>query len=100
LIGAFYYFGTSVKYDDVKQDYSKAFEYLEKACNIGNSFSCYIIGSSYDYDRGVKQDKDVAKYYDKACDLDIRLTAERNKKDTDFTELFYEAAQSLKYILI
>ena len=54
----------------VKQDYSKAIIYYEKACSLSDYFGCYNLGNLYNNGRGVKKDYSKANiYYEKACNL-------------------------------
>lgn len=58
----------------LKQDYSKAFDYSQKAClSNRNSGGCQTLGNMYQYGDGVKQDfVKSAFYYQKACELSDR----------------------------
>ena len=40
----------------MKRDYSKAFELLQKASNLGHVDSMYNLGVFYEYGKGVSQD--------------------------------------------
>ena len=52
----------------VKQDYSKAFTYYEKACNLEYYDGCNILGDLYVKGLGVGRDYNKAKiYYEKGC---------------------------------
>jgi TPR repeat protein len=62
----------------VKQDYFKAKEYYEMACDdFDDTAACYALGDLYRHGQGVTQDYFKAKeYYDKACDLRQQLGCE------------------------
>ena len=66
-------FDLGVRYDDgqgVKQDYSKATTYYEKACSMNDGDGCFISGLYYSQGKGVKQDYSKAStLYEKACNL-------------------------------
>ena len=58
----------------VKQNYQKAAELYQKACDGGNANGCSNLGSLYTNSQGVKQDFSTAKqYFGKACDLGLQL---------------------------
>jgi len=52
-----------------KDDYKKAAQYSEKACDIGNAKACFILSNLYSMGLGVKKDqfKNI-EYCQKACD--------------------------------
>ncbi|GHR25053.1 tetratricopeptide repeat protein [Helicobacter pylori] len=53
-----------------KQDFSKAKEYFEKACELNNGWGCNNLGDLYQNGEGVEKDLiKVAYFYTKACDL-------------------------------
>ncbi|GAA9480421.1 hypothetical protein BTM451_01190 [Helicobacter pylori] len=53
-----------------KQDFSKAKEYFEKACDLNISGGCGALGALYGDGEGVeKNSKKAAQFYSKACDL-------------------------------
>ena len=57
----------------VKQDYSKAFTYYEKACNLKYYNGCNSLGDLYVKGLGVGRDYNKAKiYYEKGCALECR----------------------------
>lgn len=65
----------------VGQDYAKAAELFEKACNEGDAWGCYVLGNMYEYGRGVRQNNQTAlEYYGKACDLGDQLGCENYAK--------------------
>ena len=56
----------------VKQDFTKAVQLYEKACNGGYVEGCYNLGLMYDTGEGVKQDSFKAfQLYEKACNDNI-----------------------------
>ncbi len=53
-----------------KQDFSKAKEYFEKACELNDGGGCVGLGFLYGSGDGVKQDsKKALALFEKACDL-------------------------------
>ncbi|GAA7921487.1 hypothetical protein HpMS258_01180 [Helicobacter pylori] len=53
-----------------KQDFSKAKEYFEKACELNNGGGCGALGDLYDDGKGVeKNSKKASQYFSKACEL-------------------------------
>ena len=65
IVGIIY----SSKNHDV-QNYHKAKEYFQKACDAKLAPACFNLGNSYVLGRGVRQNEATAKeYYGKACDL-------------------------------
>ena len=62
-----------MRYDDgqgIKQDYFKATELYEKACNGGDASGCFNLGVMYYNGQGVRADKQKAlNLYGKACDM-------------------------------
>ncbi|NPS34834.1 tetratricopeptide repeat protein, partial [Helicobacter pylori] len=53
-----------------KQDFSKAKEYFEKACDLNDGLGCSNLGSLYYNGEGVEKDlTKVAQFSSKACDL-------------------------------
>ena len=68
--------GLGVLYKDgqgVNQDYQKAAQLFQKACDSGNADCCAILGVFYQDGKGVKQNFSTAKqYYGKACDLGLQ----------------------------
>ncbi|GAA8644264.1 hypothetical protein HpBT331_01110 [Helicobacter pylori] len=53
-----------------KQDFSKAREYFEKACDLNNGGGCGALGDLYDDGKGVEKNlTKAAQFYSKACDL-------------------------------
>ena len=53
----------------VKQDFSQANQYFQKACDLKEGKGCFIIGHHYQNGKLVRQNKNTAKeYYGKACD--------------------------------
>lgn len=64
-IGAMYQYG-----DGVEQDYGKALEWYEKACNFGNASAMHNIARMHYSGEGVEQDYAKAlEWYEKAADL-------------------------------
>ena len=58
----------------VRQNYQKAAELWQKACDSGKAEGCYNLGVCYEDGQGVKQNFSTAKqYYGKACDLGLQL---------------------------
>ena len=54
----------------VKQDFFKAVQLYEKACNNNESGGCFNLGARYANGEGVKQNsKKALELYGKACDL-------------------------------
>lgn len=63
-LGAMYNLG-----EGVRQDYTKAAHWFEKAANQGNADAQYMLGLMYAKGEGVRQNYIVAKeYFGKACD--------------------------------
>ncbi|GAA7164100.1 hypothetical protein ID0405_03400 [Helicobacter pylori] len=53
-----------------KQDFSKAKEYFEKACDLKDGLGCAFLGGLYYSGEGVEKDLIKATYlYSKACEL-------------------------------
>ncbi|GAA9327389.1 hypothetical protein BTM402_02150 [Helicobacter pylori] len=53
-----------------KQDFSKAKEYFEKACDLNDGGGCGALGDLYDDGKGVEKNlTKAAQFYSKACDL-------------------------------
>lgn len=53
-----------------KQDFSKAKEYFEKACDLKEGLGCFNLGALYYSGKGVEKDLIKAAYfYSKACEL-------------------------------
>ncbi|GAA7781534.1 hypothetical protein JP0175_03880 [Helicobacter pylori] len=53
-----------------KQDFSKAKEYFEKACELNNGWGCNNLGDLYQNGEGVEKNSKKATYfYSKACEL-------------------------------
>jgi TPR repeat protein len=51
------------------QNYYKAKELYEKACQAGNSYGCNNLGDFYCFGKGVQQDYNKAKeLYKKSCE--------------------------------
>src|SRR5574344_419046 len=51
-------------------NYTRAFQYCEKACSLNDGGGCTKLGWLYDDGRGVRQDYKQAKtYYEIACNL-------------------------------
>ena len=56
-----------------EQNYQKAAQLSQKACNSGVAEGCAILGILYQDGKGVKQNFSTAKqYYGKACDLGLQ----------------------------
>ena len=65
----------------VKQNYQKAAQLYQKACDSGEAGGCAILGVSYQKGQGVKQNFSTAKqYYGKACDLGFQLGCDNYRK--------------------
>jgi TPR repeat protein len=65
----------------IKQDYFKALEYFQKACELNSGGGCSNLGVAYKHGNGVKQDYFKAvEYYRKACDLKNKLGCENYAK--------------------
>ncbi len=72
VLGAAYFKGTGVK-----QDYVKAVEFFQKACDLDEGSGCTNLGIAYEYGKGVRKSINKAlKYYGKACDLKFALGCE------------------------
>ena len=53
-----------------KKDFTNAFEYSKKACDLGSSDGCSKVGFHYLDGLGVKKNlKKAFKYFEKACNL-------------------------------
>ncbi|WP_193808721.1 tetratricopeptide repeat protein [Helicobacter pylori] len=53
-----------------RQDFSKAKEYFEKACDLNDGGGCGALGVLYENGRGVEKNLTKAAYfYSKACEL-------------------------------
>ncbi|GAA9289135.1 hypothetical protein HpHA234_01140 [Helicobacter pylori] len=64
-----------------KQDFSKAKEYFEKACDLNDGGGCGALGALYYNGDGVKQDsKKVAALFEKACKLGYKKACEMLKE--------------------
>ncbi|GAA7474369.1 hypothetical protein MMM102_01110 [Helicobacter pylori] len=60
-----------------KQDFSKAREYFEKACDLNNSGGCGALGMLYEYGQGVEKNlTKAAQFYSKACKLGLQKACE------------------------
>ena len=60
------------------QDFSKAKELYEKACNGGKASGCFNLGELYRAEEGVPQDFSKAKeLYKKACDEGLEVGCEK-----------------------
>jgi len=63
-LGELYYNG-----EETKQDYSKAAQLWQKACDLGDARSCNGLGLLYHNGQGVRQDYyKAAQLYQKACE--------------------------------
>jgi len=57
----------------VGQDYQKAAQLFQKACDGGEALGCGSLGILYEYGQGVRQNFTTAKqHYGKACDLGLQ----------------------------
>lgn len=87
-------YNIAIMYDKgyiVKRNRTKAISFFEESCDLGDPFACYYLGEAYAKGEGVKpsrygeglvpnQDGDlvnpdygkVVKYYEKACNIDVR----------------------------
>ena len=64
-LGNFYYNGYGVR-----QSHEKAFQYFNKACDLGSGKGCSSVGFAYYDGKGVKKDlKSAIKFFAKACEL-------------------------------
>ncbi|WP_390485139.1 tetratricopeptide repeat protein [Helicobacter pylori] len=64
-----------------KQDFSKAKEYFEKACDLNSGGGCCNLGVLYYNGDGVKRDsKKADQYFSKACKLGDQETCEALKE--------------------
>ena len=73
LLGGLYYQGQGVR-----QDYKKAAQLLQKACDGGIAASCGFLGSLYETGYGVRQNNITAKeLYGKACDMGSQFGCDR-----------------------
>ena len=65
----------------VKQDYFKATELYEKACNGGDVGGCNNLGLMYINGQGVRADKQKAlNLWGKACDMKDQMACENYAK--------------------
>ena len=56
-------------YGEIKKDYTKAIELYNKSCDSKYGEACYMLGTSYEFGKGVIQDSSKAKeFYIKSCD--------------------------------
>jgi len=56
--------------EGIEKDVFKAFEYMNKGCELGNPEGCFNLGLMYENGKGVNKSKSLAlKYLGKACDL-------------------------------
>ncbi|MEJ8588505.1 tetratricopeptide repeat protein [Helicobacter pylori] len=63
-----------------KQDFSKAKEYFEKACDLNSGGGCCNLGVLYYNGDGVKQDsKKAVALFEKACKLGAQKACEMLK---------------------
>ncbi|GAA6805712.1 hypothetical protein BTM505_08150 [Helicobacter pylori] len=63
-----------------KQDFSKAREYFEKACDLNNGGGCSDLGLLYEYGQGVEKNLiKASQFYSKACKLGYQLACEMLK---------------------
>ena len=52
-------------------DYENAIKYNKKACDLNDSYGCFILGNMYGQGQGVRKDINKAlEFYGKACDLE------------------------------
>jgi beta-lactamase hcpA (cysteine-rich 28 kDaprotein) len=70
----------------VKQDYKKAIQLYQKACDERESAACYRLGALYENGKVVEQNLSTAKkYFSKTCSLGFYLGCDSykrlNKKD-------------------
>ena len=64
--------------EGVSQDYTKAFQWFEKAANKGMAEAQYNLGIFYDDGKGVRQNKATAKeYFGKACDNGLQIGCDK-----------------------
>lgn len=86
-----------------KNDFTKANELWEKACNNGNTLGCYMLGVIYFDGKGIKQDYSKAKdLFEKACTGGVFQgcnnlgtmyeNANGVKQDYNKAKVFYEKA--------
>lgn len=72
-LGAYYHSGRHVK-----QDYKKALQYWEKACDLGNGYGCasagdlYLVGA-FIGDFGYNSASKAKELYNKACNLGLEF---------------------------
>ena len=65
-LAKYYYNGIGVR-----QDFTKALQYNNKACDLGNGDSCAFAGIQYYYGEGTKKDLNrVIKLWTKSCELE------------------------------
>ena len=58
----------------VRQDKSKALQYLKKACDLGDANSCAFVGAEYASGDNVKKDLKLAKgLFEKSCEMQDAL---------------------------
>ncbi|GAA7172549.1 hypothetical protein ID0408_05710 [Helicobacter pylori] len=64
-----------------KQDFSKAKEYFEKACDLKDGLGCAFLGGLYYSGEGVEKDLiKAAQFYSKACKLGEQLACKALKE--------------------
>ncbi|GAA7230395.1 hypothetical protein ID0463_06680 [Helicobacter pylori] len=64
-----------------KQDFSKAKEYFEKACDLKDGLGCAFLGGLYYSGEGVEKNLiKVAQYASKACKLGVQEICEALKE--------------------
>ncbi len=64
-----------------RQDFSKAKEYFEKACDLNDGGGCGALGALYYNGDGVKQDsKKAVALFEKACKLGYKKACEMLKE--------------------
>ena len=57
----------------MRNQYSEAFTFCQKACNLNEGSGCFALGYFYMDGVGVRQNYQTAKeYYRKACDLGVQ----------------------------
>ena len=69
-----------IKGKGVKQDEQKGFNFIHKACEMGEALACENEGIAYYNGYGVRTNESKAKYYfGKACDLGNQSGCEQYK---------------------
>lgn len=77
----------------LKKDYSTAFSYYQKSCDLNDGYACSNLGTMYWSGQGVTQDYSTAKkYFEKSCSIG-------NSAGCSNLSLFYERGILVPYDL-